>query len=63
MRYKTITVKIEISGEEESVLKTATDLELAISRKINRVIWWRRLFTKRGKVNLDHVNIYQFPNN
>jgi hypothetical protein len=63
VKYKTITIRVDLSGEEESILKAATDLELAVSRKINRIVWWRRLFGKKSSLNLDTIIINQFPNN
>ncbi len=63
MKYKTITIRVELSGEKEALLKTVTDIELKVSKKINRVIWRRRLFGKKSTINLDRVNITQFPNN
>jgi len=63
VKYKTITIRVDLSGEEESILKAATDLELAVSRKINRIVWWRRLFGKKKSLNLDTIIINQFPNN
>lgn len=58
-----ITIRVELSGEEKTLLKTVTDIELKVSKKINRVIWWRRLFGKKSNINLDRISITQFPNN
>jgi hypothetical protein len=63
VKYKTITIRVELSGEEKALLNTVTDIELKVIKKINRVIWWRRLFGKKSKINLDKLSINQFPNN